>query len=357
MPPQSREEFILMNTTFQETRLERKQASFSLHKSVRIPPIVHEVIRSPGQRLDAATRTFMEPRLGYNFGSVRVHNDTRAAESARAVNAVAYTVGQNVVFSAGQFAPQSREGQKLLAHELTHVMQQQERTAPTGIDAPDSIYEREATRASEAVTSNLPLTLPITRTSAVLARQPENTPTDQPVQAAMGPELEPKQRPVLVIAVGDQSYVLYPNEVRTKGSSSWLANNPGNLDATDDTDEWGAFRGKKLPWGQHGFAIFPDEEAGLSAVRAYLRRNQRERDITLMMNMFAPMGDLANNPTKYAEAIAKKLNVPVNTLVKNMTDDQIKNFALEIQRVEGWKVGTTYTSRDDPALPDEVRGK
>ena len=88
------------------------------------PPIVHEVLGSPGQRLDTKTRTFMESRFGYDFSSVRVHNDAKAAESARSVNARAYTVGSDVVFDSGQFAPHDGAGQKLMAHELAHVVQQ-----------------------------------------------------------------------------------------------------------------------------------------------------------------------------------------------------------------------------------------
>src|SRR5882672_4470125 len=66
-----------------------------------VPSIVHEVLRSPGQPLDANTRAFMEPRFGYDFRNVRVHAGARAAESARAVNALAYTVGHNIVFGEG----------------------------------------------------------------------------------------------------------------------------------------------------------------------------------------------------------------------------------------------------------------
>lgn len=88
------------------------------------PPVVHDVLQTPGQPLDASTRGFMEQRFGHDFGKVRVHTDSRAAESAQAVNAVAYTVGRDVVFGAGQYAPHNREGQRLLAHELTHVVQQ-----------------------------------------------------------------------------------------------------------------------------------------------------------------------------------------------------------------------------------------
>jgi hypothetical protein len=87
-------------------------------------PIVHEVLRSPGQPLEAGTRSFMEARFGYNLSQVRIHSDSKAAKSAESVHALAYTSGKNVVFGAGQYAPHSREGQKLIAHELTHTVQQ-----------------------------------------------------------------------------------------------------------------------------------------------------------------------------------------------------------------------------------------
>jgi hypothetical protein len=66
----------------------------------------------------------MEARFGHDFGQVRVHTDAKAAESARAVNALAFTVGRNVVFGTGQYAPKTSAGQRLIAHELTHVGQQ-----------------------------------------------------------------------------------------------------------------------------------------------------------------------------------------------------------------------------------------
>jgi hypothetical protein len=93
-----------------------------------VPPIVHEVLGSPGQPLDAETRAFMETRFQHDFGTVRVHADSRAARSAGAINALAYTVGPKVVFSSGQFRPRCSEGRRLLAHELTHVLQQEETT-------------------------------------------------------------------------------------------------------------------------------------------------------------------------------------------------------------------------------------
>jgi hypothetical protein len=89
-----------------------------------VPPIVHKGLGSPGQPLDPASRAFMESRFGYDFSRVRVHSDAQAAESAQAVNASAYTVGHHIVFDRGQYRPGTTVGQQLLAHELTHVVQQ-----------------------------------------------------------------------------------------------------------------------------------------------------------------------------------------------------------------------------------------
>ncbi len=96
------------------------------------PSIVHEVLRSSGQPLDAGARAFMEPRFGFDFGKVRVHSDARAGESAQAVRAHAYTVGSDLVFAPGRYAPATSAGRKLLAHELAHVVQQHEGRSPAG---------------------------------------------------------------------------------------------------------------------------------------------------------------------------------------------------------------------------------
>lgn len=85
---------------------------------------VESVLRSPGRPLDNDTRTFMESRFGYDLGSVRVHSGAKAAESARVVNAMAYTVGPNVVFDQDNYQPRTIQGRQLLAHELVHVAQQ-----------------------------------------------------------------------------------------------------------------------------------------------------------------------------------------------------------------------------------------
>jgi outer membrane protein OmpA-like peptidoglycan-associated protein len=120
------------------------------------PPIVHEVLGSPGQPLDVQTRAFFEPRFHYDFSRVRVHADSRAAESARAVNALAYTAGPKIVFGAGHYDPGSAQGQRLLAHELTHVVQQRGESHSQGslrVGSVGDSHEREAERTASAAIS------------------------------------------------------------------------------------------------------------------------------------------------------------------------------------------------------------
>lgn len=100
---------------------------FSLNSNMQIgvaPASVEQVLASPGRPLEPALREDMELRLGHDFSRVQVHTGIAAEQSARDVNARAYTAGCNIVFDAGQFAPGTRQGKRLIAHELAHVMQQ-----------------------------------------------------------------------------------------------------------------------------------------------------------------------------------------------------------------------------------------
>lgn len=113
--------------------------------------LVREVVESPGRPLDATTRSLMEPRFGYDFSRVRAHTDERAATSAEAVRANAYTAGDHVVFGAGRYAPGTPGGQRLMTHELTHVVQQASGPVsgtPVGeslsISHPGDQFERQA---------------------------------------------------------------------------------------------------------------------------------------------------------------------------------------------------------------------
>jgi hypothetical protein len=120
------------------------------------PAEVHRVLEGGGRPLDGETRAYMESRFAHDFSSVRVHADANAADSARAVGALAYTVGRNVVFDTARYAPRTGEGRKLLAHELAHVIQQEKGTGAavqprTAIAPASHPLEAEADRAADRV--------------------------------------------------------------------------------------------------------------------------------------------------------------------------------------------------------------
>lgn len=108
----------------EDEELIQLQRSSSAEAGVTAPSVVHQALSSPGQPLDAATRAYMEPRFGADFSQVRVHTNAQAAESAQSIHAMAYTAGNSIVFNKGHFAPGTQSGRQLLAHELTHVVQQ-----------------------------------------------------------------------------------------------------------------------------------------------------------------------------------------------------------------------------------------
>ncbi|MGE5217816.1 MAG: DUF4157 domain-containing protein [Chloroflexota bacterium] len=160
----------------QENRLQRKSAIAS---SLGVAPIrVSAALRAPGQALDADTREYMESRFGHDFGHVRVHADSGAGESAQSVDALAYTVGHDVVFAPGQYAPRTPAGRRLLAHELTHVLQQSTGGASLQprlkIGAPNDLAENEADRVAERLMGADAGARPIrvSQAPALLRRQP-----------------------------------------------------------------------------------------------------------------------------------------------------------------------------------------
>lgn len=112
--------------------LVQRQVSGVLAATAETPAVVHETIAAPGQTLDARTREFFETRFGHDFGKVRIHADAKAAQSASYLNAHAYTVGNDVVFGVGGYQPATSAGRRLLAHELTHVVQQESASRAAG---------------------------------------------------------------------------------------------------------------------------------------------------------------------------------------------------------------------------------
>jgi Domain of unknown function (DUF4157) len=129
-------------TTLQSKSVTSRSA---IEHNSEVPSIVGEVLRSPGHPLDRSTSAFMEQRFGHDFSKVKVHNDSHATASAAAVNALAFTNGNHIVFAVGQYAPSTSWGRSLLAHELTHVLQQ---------DATEhSILQRQPAQANQSAPS------------------------------------------------------------------------------------------------------------------------------------------------------------------------------------------------------------
>jgi Domain of unknown function (DUF4157) len=132
--------------------------------SAAVGPNVEEVLRSPAPPLDSDTRQRMEGSFGRDFSQVRVHTGPTAAGSAESINARAYTVGRDIVFGSSQYAPGTREGTRLLAHELTHVVQQSAATeapaspspasaSPRFAQPPATPFEKEADQSADRAAS------------------------------------------------------------------------------------------------------------------------------------------------------------------------------------------------------------
>jgi Domain of unknown function (DUF4157) len=177
---------------------------------------VREVIGSGGgQPLEPGVRARMEQSLGHDFGDVRVHTDRQAADSAASVQAKAYTAGSNVVFGDGQYAPGTADGDRTLAHELTHVVQQRsgpvDGTPVSGgikVSDPSDRFEQAADAAAEAATSGAP----VQRQEA-----PEEELEEEPVQALAlqrqeAPEEELEEEPVQALALQRQGEDLEEEE-------------------------------------------------------------------------------------------------------------------------------------------------
>ena len=149
------------------------------------PASVDSVLSSPGSPLEPSLQQDMEQRFGYDFSRVRVHTGAEAGRSARDVNANAYTVRHNVVFGAGQFAPESVAGKRLLAHELVHTIQQQVSSGgytPSALQNadPSPRLEKEGTRSTDATVSGSFASVKAGAEKGMLRRQLYSGPNEGP---------------------------------------------------------------------------------------------------------------------------------------------------------------------------------
>jgi hypothetical protein len=132
-------------------KVRRKNVVASEPQFGETPRIVHDVLQSHGQPLDAATRAYFEPRFGFSLENVSIHTDAEAARSAAAIQSRAYTVGGHIGFGDGEYAPGTDAGRLLLAHELAHVAQQSH--AGASPPRPHAALDDEADRAARTAVS------------------------------------------------------------------------------------------------------------------------------------------------------------------------------------------------------------
>ena len=164
-------------------------------------PVLDVVGSGGGAPLDKDTRRDMESRLGHDFGEVRVHTDSGAHESAKAVNAHAYTVGSNIVFQRDKYDPSSTDGRTMLAHELTHVVQQRSGPVdgtPAGggiqVSDPSDRFEREAvSNAERAMSAPAPVAASPSGPAVQRQADEEEQPEDEAVQGAFVQRAEGKE--------------------------------------------------------------------------------------------------------------------------------------------------------------------
>jgi hypothetical protein len=172
----------------EKTLLSMANKALEGETELEVPAIVSRVVQTGGgQPLDDHARAFMEQCFGFDFSRVRIHTGAEAANAARAVNAHAYTVGHHIVFSAGQYAPDTLDGRRLLAHELTHVAQAQRArvAAPeTGVSKSSDASEKEAACNSTVAAAGARAEVAAPPAAAV-QRQPQQTgnpPPATPIQ-------------------------------------------------------------------------------------------------------------------------------------------------------------------------------
>jgi len=193
------------------------------------PSLVKGVVGSGGGApLDKDTRGFMESRLGADFSDVRVHTDATASDSARSVQAYAYTVGSDVVFQSGKYEPESDSGKRMLAHELTHVVQQRSgpvagTPAPGGIQIshPSDRFEQAAESSADRVMSSAPATAQASVAAAPASVQREGEEEEEEVQGIFvqreGEEEEEEVQGTFVQREGEEEEELQGTFVQREG--------------------------------------------------------------------------------------------------------------------------------------------
>lgn len=194
------------------------------------PPPVQQTLNSPGQSLDTDTRGYFEGRFGRDFSHIRIHSDAHAAQSAKAVNAAAYTVGRHIVFDEGHYHPESHSGRELMAHELTHTVQQDQAGNSAGlITMAELDHKSEKEAASNAAAISSQKSLPVKEQARGIQRQPN--PSIPPSGLDLRTGLAESASPFLASAIGSvtidgfetgKSSISSTNQTKLAGAASTI---------------------------------------------------------------------------------------------------------------------------------------
>jgi hypothetical protein len=192
-----------------------------------VPESVQQTIQSPGQALDLPTQMEMSERFGHDFSRVRVHADGQAAQSARAVDALAYTVGEHIVFGSGRYAPHTSAGRRLAAHELAHVAQAERsgEVGPASLDratiAPaHSPNEQQAERMADAAANGR--TIGETPNSVAALQRDPDEPTAKPTPVGVQSPY-PEEQDVIRYAIGAKELAKLVDGTGLLNAKGWSA--------------------------------------------------------------------------------------------------------------------------------------
>jgi hypothetical protein len=213
-------------------------------------------LKGGGQPLDPATRTFFEPRFGHDFGHVQVHTDSAAANTAKAINARAFTLGNHVVMGSGEYQPTSQSGQRILGHELTHVIQQGEGRTSRKAQHRESIESDPIDAISRNPINNIATTK--IKLGAIQERTQEvlnYIKKESKKRASTPPSINPNSKFYKVLKEFYlKNYLAKPTESEGKkaiskiGRTMQVRKRKGQIEVKPEGGEWRRAKGGKKGW-------------------------------------------------------------------------------------------------------------
>ena len=304
--------------------------------------------------------------MGHDFGDVRVHTNDDAAAGRAPCRPSAYTVGRDIVFGAGQYAPTTSDGKRLLAHELTHVVQQR--------GGPTPAVQRKLAVGSTEDQGPWPMPGFLSWVPTAAKLQPGDHAWSWKAETSAARNI-PRSTWFHGSSRTDASdyqghgkeiynYVIHTDHVRRgqpqmragPGTFAWMNNNPGNL--TAGGPPVGEYAGKtNSTEGLPSFLIFPTEEEGMKGIVRFLTAPPNAYlNLSISATFLRYCPPSGGDPVRYAQSVVEafKGQITLNTKISELTADQLKRVAEAIRVVEGSIAGESL-KRDDPTIPQAIR--